>query len=91
MKPDDIISYSELVAEEKANLQGDVMRGSSFPQSEPNPQAPSSAKNKMFALLSQLFCGTQMPLCPWFLAKNKSADAKRGETAYVDNDLALAA
>ena len=26
----------------------------------------------------QLFYSTQIPVCLWFLAKNRSADAKRG-------------
>ena len=30
------------------------------------------------ALPGQLFSRTQIPVCLWFLAKNKSADAKRG-------------
>ncbi|HCA57873.1 MAG TPA: hypothetical protein DEP46_07830, partial [Blastocatellia bacterium] len=32
----------------------------------------------MFALPGQLFYGTQIPDCLWFLAKNNAADAKRG-------------
>ena len=34
---------------------------------------------------------TQIPLCLWFLAKTKNADAKRGERTSLDNELALAA
>ena len=30
------------------------------------------------ALPGQLFSSTQIPVCLWFRAKNKSADAKRG-------------
>jgi type I restriction enzyme M protein len=47
----------------------------------------------MVALPGQLFYSTQIPLCLWFLAKNKSADAKRGfrDRVEVDNLLALAA
>ena len=32
----------------------------------------------MVALPGQLFYSTQIPVCLWFLAKNKVADAKRG-------------
>ena len=32
----------------------------------------------MVALPGQLFYSTQIPVCLWFLAKNKAADAKRG-------------
>jgi hypothetical protein len=78
MKPDDIISYNQLVAEEKANLQDTALGGSAFPLSGDTPQDPTAARNKMAALLSQLFYSTQIPVCLWFLEKNKNADAKRG-------------
>lgn len=32
----------------------------------------------MVALPGQLFYSTQIPVCLWFLAKNKNAGAKRG-------------
>jgi type I restriction-modification system DNA methylase subunit len=32
------------------------------------------------ALPGQLFYGTQIPVCLWFLAKNKNAEAERGLT-----------
>ena len=44
----------------------------------------------MVALPGQLFYSTQIPVCLWFLAKNKSADAKRGfrdrrkHTLFID-------
>jgi hypothetical protein len=38
----------------------------------------SAADNNLAALLGQLFYSTQIPVCLWFLAKNKNADAKRG-------------
>ena len=44
----------------------------------------------MVALPGQLFYSTQIPVCLWFLAKNKSSDAKRGfrdrqkETLFID-------
>ena len=42
------------------------------------------------ALPGQLFYSTQIPVCLWFLAKNKNADAKRGfrdrhqQTVFID-------
>ena len=44
----------------------------------------------MVALPNQLFYTTQIPVCLWFLAKNKKADGKRGfrdrqgETLFID-------
>jgi type I restriction enzyme M protein len=44
----------------------------------------------MIALPGQLFYSTQIPVCLWFLAKNKGADAKRGfrdrrrQTLFID-------
>ncbi|MBL9154583.1 MAG: N-6 DNA methylase [Verrucomicrobiales bacterium] len=44
----------------------------------------------MVALPGQIFYSTQIPVCLWFLAKNKAADAKRGfrdrrkETLFID-------
>jgi type I restriction enzyme M protein len=44
----------------------------------------------MVALPGQLFYSTQIPVCLWFLVKNKSADSKRGyrsrraETLFID-------
>ena len=45
------------------------------------------------ALPGQLFYSTQIPVCFWFLAKNKNADAKRGfhDRSEFENNLALAA
>ena len=37
----------------------------------------SAAKDIMVALPGQLFDSTRIPVCLWFLAKNKNADAKR--------------
>jgi type I restriction enzyme M protein len=47
----------------------------------------------MAALSTHLFYSTQIPVCLWFLAKNKSADAKRGfrDRLGLENQLALAA
>lgn len=44
-------------------------------------------------LPGQFFYSTQIPVCLWFLAKNKNADAKRGfrDRLEVGNQLALAA
>ncbi|MEY5015195.1 MAG: hypothetical protein RIS92_1553, partial [Verrucomicrobiota bacterium] len=44
----------------------------------------------MVALPGQLFYSTQIPVCLWFLAKNKAADTKRGfrdrrqQTLFID-------
>jgi len=44
----------------------------------------------MVALPGQLFYSTQIPVCLWFLSKNKGADAKRGfrdrkdKTLFID-------
>ena len=44
----------------------------------------------MVALPGQLFYSTQIPVCLWFLAKSKAADAKRGfrdrrkQTLFID-------
>lgn len=44
----------------------------------------------MVALPGQLFYSTQIPVCLWFLAKNKNADGKRGfrdrrkQTLFID-------
>ena len=44
----------------------------------------------MVALPGQLFYSTQIPVCLWFLAKNKNADARRGfrdrrqQTLFID-------
>jgi len=92
MKPDDIISWSALVAEEKANLQDTALRDSAFHESEIIPQVVSEAKDNMVALPGQLFYSTLILVCLWFLAKNKKADAKRGFRGRfgVENILALA-
>ena len=54
------------------------VRESASRLTEATPQVLSAAKNNMVALPGQLFHGTQIPVCLWFLAKYKSADAKRG-------------
>jgi type I restriction-modification system DNA methylase subunit len=53
----------------------------------------SAAKDNMVALPGQLFYSTQIPVCLWLLAKNKTADAKCGvrDRLEVKNQLALAA
>jgi type I restriction-modification system DNA methylase subunit len=53
----------------------------------------SAAKDHMVALPGQLFYSTQLPVCLWFLAKNKAADAKRSfrDRHEMKKQLALAA
>ena len=53
----------------------------------------NSAPRTRRALPGQLFYSTQIPVCLWFLAKNKNADAKRGfrDRLGLENQLALAA
>ena len=47
--------------------------------------------NCMVALPGQLFYSTQIPVCLWFLAKNKDADAKRGfRDCRLQTDVGLA-
>ena len=38
----------------------------------------------MVALPGQLFYSTQIPVCPWFLAINKAADAERQNMPELD-------
>ncbi len=93
MKPDDIISYSQLVAEEKANLRDTALRESTFLQSETPPQFLSKAKNNMVAIPGRLLYSTQSPARLCLLAKNKNADVKRGfrDRVEVEIQSALAA
>ena len=45
----------------------------------------------MVALPGQLSYSTQIPVCLWFLAKNKNADAKRGfRDRRLQTDVGLA-
>ena len=62
----------------EADLVDTALRASAFLQTGGTLQVLSAAKNNMVALPGQLFSSTQIPVCLWFLAKNKSADAKRG-------------
>ncbi len=53
--------------------------GAAFAEVLATGQAETGAmKRRMGALPGQLFYSTQIPVCLWFLAKNKVADAKRG-------------
>ncbi len=61
-----------------------ALRGSAFFQSEALPQVVSKAKNNMVALPGQLFYSTQIPVCLWFLAKNKN-DGKRRDCFHSLN------
>ena len=67
-----------------------ALRDSALSRVEATLQVLSAAKNNMVALPGQLFYSTQIPVCLWFLAKNKNADAKRGfrdrrkQTLFID-------
>ena len=67
-----------------------ALRASAFLQTGGTLQVLSAAKNNMVALPGQLFYSTQIPVCLWFLAKSKVADAKRGycdrrkQTLFID-------
>jgi type I restriction enzyme M protein len=62
----------------EADLVDTALRDIAFPQSEATPQVLSAAKNNMAAFPGQHFYSTQIPVCLWFLVKNKNADAKHG-------------
>jgi hypothetical protein len=61
-----------------ADLVDTALRISAFSQSEAIPQVVSEAKDNMVALPGQFFYSTQIPVCLWFLSKNKNAVAKCG-------------
>ncbi len=54
-----------------------AVRHSALLESKVTPHILSEAKNNMGTLPGQPFTSTQIPVCLWFLAKNKTADAKR--------------
>ena len=68
-----------------------ALRGSAFLQSEAKPQVLSAAKNNMVALPGQLFYSTQIPVCLWFLAKNKAECNSSRAGLPGENELSLAA
>jgi hypothetical protein len=74
----------------EADLGDTAMRDSAILQREASLQVLSAAKNNMVALPGQLFYSTPIPVCLWFLAKNKAADAERGfrdrrkQTLFID-------
>lgn len=65
----------------------------------PNRVFPTSTfeihPSNFVSLPGQLFYSTQIPVCLWFLAKNKAADAKRGfrdrrkQTLFIDHPALL--
>ena len=50
-------------------------RENAISEGEAIPQVVSEAKDNMIALPGQLFYTTQIPVCLWFLTKNKKARA----------------
>lgn len=77
----------------EADVVDTALRDSAFLQIKATPQVLSAAKNNMVAHPGQLFYSTQIPVCLWFVAKNKIADAKRDFRDHlgVDNQLPLVA
>jgi type I restriction enzyme M protein len=76
---------------------GFVLANGSMSTNPPIPKARSAKKiiendlvDCMIALPGQLFYTTQIPVCLWFISKNKKADAspgfrdRRGETLFID-------
>ncbi len=55
-----------------------ALRDAAFSQMGVNSQVLSVAKDNMVAFPGQLFYSTKIPVCLWFFAKTKVADAKRG-------------
>ena len=64
-----------------------------FRQQRQTPEVMSNTATIRRALPGQLFYSTQIPVCLWFLAKNKSAHVKRGfrdrrqQTFFIDGDI----
>ena len=76
MQPDDIILHSDLVREEKDNLLDTAMRDSAFSKIDANPQVVSDTKDKLVAILGQLFYSTLGAVFFWLVTKNRNTNAK---------------
>jgi hypothetical protein len=61
----------------KADSVDTSLRDSAFPRSKAIHQVMSESKDNTIAHPDQLFYSTHIYSCLWFLAKNKTADAKR--------------
>jgi type I restriction-modification system DNA methylase subunit len=74
-------------------LFGDSLKETAQPGSKLKIAASCFSIYAFESLPGQLFYSTQIPVCRWFLAKNKNADAKRGfrDLSEFENNLALAA
>lgn len=56
----------------EVDLVDTALRDSAFGKSETIPQVVSEAKDNMVALPGQLFYSTQIPVCLWFISRDKS-------------------
>ena len=80
----------------RALIEADREMSSDEPRTKNRPVFTSSFEihpSNFAPLPGQLFYSTQIPVCRWFLAKNKADDATHGfrDRVGVDNQLALAA
>ena len=70
----------QVVSEAKDNFRkdDDVKRGFRDRQQRQTPEVMLENTTIRRALPGQLFSSTQIPVCLWFVEKNKNANAKRG-------------
>ncbi len=64
-----------------------ALRDSAFDKSEAIPQVVSEAKDNMVALPGQLFYSTPIPVCLWFISRDKSGG--KPSTRPADHPLPL--
>ena len=86
----------QVVSEAKDNMAGFVLTNGSMSSNQSGEGdirralIEADLVDCMVALPGQLFYSTQIPVCLWFIAKNKNADAKRGfrdrrkQTLFID-------
>lgn len=61
----------------EADMMDTALPDSATSQCKTTPQVLIEAENNMVAQPGKCFYSTQIPVCLWFLAKNKAADAQR--------------
>lgn len=76
MQPDDVIRHNDPVREEKDNLLDTAMRDSAFSKIDANPQVVSDTKDKLVAILGQLFYSTLSAVFFCLITKDKNTNAK---------------